>query len=277
MVKISSSRSLSKREADLVLSWEWDHQRLISVADIIRQMRCSQGYALKIAHVLRKKGWLEPIARGHYLLVGAERGPKGIPEMNPYIAARFFPKPYFFAYRFACAHYGMITQVPRIIHVAVTRLKWPQELKNVRFEFIPLTQKRFFGYTETVLMGEKINISDRERAVLDAIDRPDLVGGIETAVQALSQAGKRLNQSRIVTYLKKYDDSALLRRFGYLCELLKIKMRQHLLSYLLKQVRKDPVYLGSPQRWGKDGERQKRWNIILNVPQAELMGEVRIG
>ncbi|MFC1521901.1 type IV toxin-antitoxin system AbiEi family antitoxin [Elusimicrobiota bacterium] len=272
-----SKRSLSKREADLVLSWEWEKQRLVTVKDIMKRLRCSLGYACKILHVLGKKGWIEPLAKGHYLVVGAGRGPKGVPEMNPYLAARFFPKPHFFAYRFACAHYGLLTQIPRVFHVAVTRFKKPLELKNVRFEFIRLTKKRLFGYTEATVMGEKINICDRERTVLDALDRPDLVGGIEAATQAVFQGSKQMNSTKLLVYLKQYNDSALCRRFGYLCELLKISLPKNFVSYLLTQIKKDPAYLGSPKRWGKTGERNKRWNLILNVPQKELLGEVRIG
>ncbi|MCB4756092.1 MAG: hypothetical protein LHV69_03515 [Elusimicrobia bacterium] len=272
-----SQRSLSKREADIVLSWEWEKRRLVTVKDVMKRLRCSYGYARKLIHVLYRKGWIEPLAKGHYHVVGAERGPKGVPEMNPYLAARFFPKPNFFAYRFACIHHGLLTQIPRVIHVAVSRLKRPLELKNVRFEFIPLSKKRFFGHREAIVMGEKINVADRERAVLDALDRPDLVGGIEAAAQALSQGGHKLDPPTLLAYLKKYDDGALSRRFGYLCELMKIDLPKGVTSALLSQVKKDPAFLGSPQRWGTAGDRDKRWNLILNVPPAELLGEVRIG
>jgi len=256
---------------------EWDKRRLISLADIRKRLRCSIGHAKKLAYVLRKKGWIEPLARGHYLLVGADRGPKGIPEMNPYIAARFFPKPYFFAYRFACEHHGYLTQMPRVVQVAVLRRKQPLELKNMRFEFIPLFKKRFFGTEEATLMGEKVNISNKERTVLDSLDRPDLVGGIEVAAQVLYQSHNKLDHRRLLSYLHKYEDSALVRRFGYLCELLKINWPNNFASYLANQVRKDPAWLGSPKRWGTKGERQKRWNLILNVPQNELLGEIHIG
>ena len=72
---MATKRSLSKKEADLVLSWEWDNRRLVSLQDITKRLRCSSGYANKIAHVLHKKGWLDPLAKGKYLLIGAKRGP----------------------------------------------------------------------------------------------------------------------------------------------------------------------------------------------------------
>lgn len=272
-----AKRSLSKRESDLILALEWEKQRLVSLKDITKRLRCSYGYARKMAHVLHRKGWFEPIAKGHYLLIGADRGPKGIPEMNPYLVTRFLPKPYFLAYRFACTHHGLLTQVPSVIHVAVTHQKRPLELKNVRFEFIVLSKKRFFGFQEATVFGEKINVSDLERTVLDALVRPDLVGGIESAAQALFQAGRKLDRSKILTYLKRMNDSALARRFGYLAKLFEVELSSDLAAYLKTRVTKNRAFLGSPKRWGTQGERNQLWNLILNVPQAELMGEVRIG
>lgn len=196
-----SRRSLSKREADLVLALEWDKQRLLTVKDIMRRLRCSYVYACKMAHTLRKKGWLEQLARGHYLLVGADRGPKGVPDMNPYLVARLLPKSYFFAYRFACAHHGLLTQIPQVIHIALSNSKRPMELKNVRLEFVHVSRARFFGYEEATVMGEKINVSDRERSVLDALDRPELVGGIGLKGQ---MAGKN-QKAGLLTYTTLCD------------------------------------------------------------------------
>jgi predicted transcriptional regulator of viral defense system len=270
-------RSLSKREGDLVLALEWEKQRFISLKDIRRRLKCSAAYARYMAHALHEKGWLEPLAKGQYQLIGAERGPRGVPEMNPYVVARFLPKPYFFAYRFACEQHGLLTQVPTTIHVALKRPKRPMELKNVRFEFVVLTPKRFFGLEEITVLGEKIQVSDLERTVLDALDRPELVGGIEASIQAMFHAAKEADYARLLGYLKRMDDRALARRFGYLADQLKLELPKELSKHLQAQVNKNPAYLGSPARWGKDGQRDPDWNLVINVPKLELLGEVRIG
>lgn len=143
-----TERSLSKREAELVLALEWDKQRLVAVKDIVRRLRCSRNYAYKLAHTLRRKGWLEPITGANFLLVGADRGPKGVPEMNPLVIARLLPKPHFFAFRFACVQHGLLTQVPTVIHVALARPRRSVEIKNTRFEFIELSRSRLFGFEQ---------------------------------------------------------------------------------------------------------------------------------
>lgn len=270
-------RSLSKREADLVLALEWDKRRLVTIRDIVKRLRCRPNYAYWLAHALQKKGWLEPIVPGTFLLIGAERGPKGVPDATPYVVVDVLPKPYFFAYRWACVHHGLGTQVPSIVHVALARPKRPIEIKHTRFEFIELSPKRIFGYEEVVELGEKINVSDLERTVLDAIDRPELVGGIEAAAQAIFHAARKMDHRKISDYLQRFDDTALARRFGYLCEVLRVVLPKDLSEHLAAQPKRLPAYLGSPKRWGKDGQIDKRWGLIINVPKEELLGEVHIG
>lgn len=270
-------RSLSKREADLVLALEWDKQRLLTIKDIAKRLRCSPNYAYRLAHTLQRKGWLETIVPGTFLLVGAERGPKGVPEGNPFVVARVLPKPYFFAYRWACVHHGLGTQVPSVVHVALARRKRPIEIKHMRFEFVALSPKRIFGYEETTQFGEKINVTDMERTILDAIDRPELVGGIEAAAQAVFFGAKKMDHNKILDYLKRFNDAALARRFGYLCDVLKVILPKALNECLASHAKRLPAYLGTPARWGRGGQIDERWGLIINVPQDELMGEVRIG
>lgn len=111
---------------------------------------------------------------------------------------------------------------------------------------------------------------------MDALDRPELVGGIEAAVEILFHAAKKANFRRLLDYLGRFDDSALARRFGYLCEILRIRLPRDLNRYLAARAKRIPAYLGTPRRWGTQGELSKRWSLILNVPDRELLGEVRI-
>jgi len=271
-----SSRSLSNRESELILALEWEEKKTVSVREIQKRLKCSLGYASWLAHNLSKKGWLKSFAKGQYVLIPADRGPKGILEVNPYLIAGTLKKPYFLAYRFACNYHGLLTQVPSVVHIATSCKRRPLRVKKTRFEFVTLSPKRFFGFQEGSAFGEKIFVSDLERTVLDALDRAELVGGIESAARVLSHAAKKLNYSKLLDYLKKMNDSALARRLGYLSELLNIKLSPALSKYLKTRIKKDPAFLSSPARWGIHGRRDEEWNLIVNVPREELLGEVRI-
>lgn len=191
--------------------------------------------------------------------------------------ARILPRPYFFAYRWACMHHGLSTQIPRIVPVALVRPKRPVEFHFTRFEFIELAKSRMFGYLETTLAGERINVSDLERTTLDALDQPDLVGGVEIGASAVFHAARRWDQGRLLDYLRRFNDSALARRLGYLCGVLKVHLGLELSAYLAAQTGRIPAYLGTPRRWGKEGPLDERWSLRINVPKDELLGEVYIG
>ena len=82
---------------------------------------------------------------------------------------------------------------------------------------------------------------------------------------------------KLLDYLRRFDASALARRLGYLCELLKVRLPKDLSGYLWGQTNRLPAYLGMPGRWGKEGPLDKRWRLVINVPKQELLGEVHIG
>jgi predicted transcriptional regulator of viral defense system len=56
----------------------------------------------------------------------------------------------------------------------------------------PVTQK-FFGFEPVDVLGYEVLLSDREKTVIDCIDRPELAGGIGEAAYILGTASRRFN------------------------------------------------------------------------------------
>ena len=72
----------------------------------------------------------------------------------------------------------MTEQVPRTVFVQSTRRKRPVEVLGIRFRIVPVSQARLFGVTRRTLDGKAVQVTDREKTLLDAAARPDLSGGI---------------------------------------------------------------------------------------------------
>jgi len=268
-------RTLSSKESKLILQLEWDKKRVITLRDIKDILNCSKGYARKIAHILKTKQWLETIEPGHYILISADRGIEPVvPEMNPYIIVKILNEPYYFAYGIACLYHGLITQIPSIIHIVLRRKKQPIRLKNIEFNFIKIAGYKFFGWREVDLYGERINITNLEKTVIDSIDKPNLIGGIEETTRVLHRASKKINWNKLKSYVSKMNSSTLSRRLGYLLNILKVEFPNEFEDFLLSKVKKDKAYLDSPLRWGKSGKKDKKWNLIINVSYKELTGEI---
>jgi predicted transcriptional regulator of viral defense system len=66
-------------------------------------------------------------------------------------------------------------------------------------------------------------ITDREKTLVDACDRPELCGGILQIAQAL-RAIDILDWEKIDVYLDRFNSGAIYKRLGYLIEQLDVPM-----------------------------------------------------
>ncbi len=270
-------RSLSSKEARLILQLEWDKRKFVTHKDIMAILKCNYGSARKIAHRLVTKRWLERITAGKFLLVSADRGVEKVaPDMNPYVIIKTLNEPYYFSYRIACLYHGLTTQMPRTIYIVLLRQRPVIELKNIEFHFVKLLRHKFFGWNKVKVFNEEVNMADLEKTVLDAIDREELVGGIEEIVRIIWRSYERLDYKRIKEYLARTRSNALCRRLGFLFDFLGIKLTKDLESFLLKCVGRNKIPLASAARWGKEGNLNTKWNLIINVPCQLLKTEIEI-
>ena len=98
-----------------------------------------------------------------------------------------------------------------------------QRVKNGRFEFVTLNEKRFFGFKKQWINDfHKVYFSDREKTFLDCLFKPELAGGITEICKALYLSRGNLQPSRFQEYLVKYDTQAVYKRLGYILDLLEL-------------------------------------------------------
>ena len=88
------------------------------------------------------------------------------------------------------------------------------ELLGVRFELVFIKPERMFG---AALLGEpglRIRVTDRERTVIDMLDRSDLCGGVPAAAAVLEEAWPALDPERLTGYLERFAGGTVPRRLG---------------------------------------------------------------
>ena len=66
-------------------------------------------------------------------------------------------------------------------------------------------------------------LSDRDRAVLDAAQRPRLVGGLEVLAEAFAAATPKLHADTLTEYARRLGWAAALRRLGSLADALALE------------------------------------------------------
>jgi len=140
------------------------------------------------------------------------------------------------------------------------------ELLGVRFELVFIKPERMFGAELVGVPGLRIRVTDRERTVVDMLDRSDLCGGVPAAAAALVQAWSAFDAERLTTYLERFAGGTVPRRLGYLVERLGLRPPA---DPLLERWR---ALIGAGysllERGGPaEGPFVRRWRLRMNVPE----------
>ena len=271
-------RTLTPTEAQLVLNWQAKGQKSVTIDMLVGIMGSNKNYASKLLRRLERKGWLSKISSGVYGFIPASYGyEKRFPSMNPFLIGSEIIEPYYFAYSTSNSHYGFSTQLPSTYYIATTKERPSYLWRNTRFQFITLSPKKFFGFREEEIFGVKVKIADPEKTLIDAVDKMQYCGGIEEVVSVLQRGLKQVDESKLLTYVAKMDSYTLNQRLGFIIDFLEkerlAKPTSRLRDQLHQKIGKSPIYLDT--RRTRHGKYIRKWNIVLNVEDKELLSEIR--
>lgn len=260
--------SLSSEEADLLLSLASEEKTIFTIEDAYRHWKSDPSTPLRL-HRLEAKGWLERLERGKYLIVPFEAGPERQWTEDAYVLASFLIDPSAVAYWSALHHWNMTEQVPRVIYVQSTSRKFTsrKEVLGIRFWFVKVASRKFFGLHRQHVDHKRYSVTDREKTLIDCLDRPDLAGGIPEVSKALL-ASPSFDWKRIDEYLERFGSGAVVKRLGFLADSMQVQVpdREDRLgrwqSWLTAGLSKlDPSSPRQPHRI------ETRWGIRVNVDE----------
>ncbi len=265
-------RTLSKNESRVVLDLEWRGQKTVTLADIRAALGSSEPYARFLAHKLVRKGWLERLRPGLFRLIPAERGREGVADTNTLAAGAALVHPYFFSFGTACTHHGLTEQAFAEIYIACQQYRRPETIRGTRYVFVEVRRERFFGFAGANVLGETVQMATRERALLDALDRPQYAGGLGEVSRMVSRSWRKLSWEALLDLLRRWNESALVQRLGYLLDLHRIELSAEQRVALESLVRlRSKVHLGPRGKWGTSGKLVRPWNVVVNVPHDVLV------
>jgi len=268
----TTHRTLSRNESRVVLDLEWREQKTVTLAEVRAVLGSSDMYARFLASRLVQKGWLERLRPGLFRLIPADRGPEGVADTNPLTAGAVLIQPYFFSFGTACTFHGLTEQVFAEIYIACQQPRRPEVIRGTRYVYVAMPTDYFFGLEQVIALGEPVQMAKRERALLDALDRPRYAGGIGEVSRMVSRAAGKLSWDALLDLLRRWDLSALVQRLGYLLDLHQIEVPAKRRTALIKLMRPaSHVHMGPRQKWGTSGKLVKTWNIIENVPHSILI------
>ena len=259
---------LSRKESLLLSALSEKGKTIFNLKDIIDELKCSYEYAKVLANNLAKKKWIILLRRGIYLIVPLAAGVKSHYTEHEFVIASHLVSPCYIAYWSALSFHGLTEQIPFTVFVATTKRARSREVLNTRYKFVTLNRRKFFGFTATAIGAYKVNISDYEKTITDALDHLQFCGGISEVAKCLWNAREKISLERVVAYAEKMENTAILKRLGYLIEILNIDIDEKTLLKVRELISAGISVLdpGMP----RIGHYTTRWNLLLNVTRERL-------
>jgi predicted transcriptional regulator of viral defense system len=232
-------------------------------------MEALQGIASNAARQLLsdmvKRGLLMRIRNGLYYIIPFDQDPETfIPDWHLLAGPLTKGNDYYIGYYSALQLHQLITQ-PSLTEMIVTNHQLKPaviKVRDVTFQFIYHNQTHFFGSTEVwVDSFAKVVCSDLEKTFVDCLFKPEYGGGIVEIGKALYQAKTAIDFEKLIEYCKRFDSQAVIKRLGFLLELLKIG--EPIIEKL--QDLKTDSYILLDTEMEKDGKSLSRWSIRQNI------------
>jgi predicted transcriptional regulator of viral defense system len=272
------TRSLSPTESRIVLALVEQGRREIARPEIVQLLGVSSKAADHVIHSLRRKGWLERASWGRYLLIPPDQGPDALGESNLLALASRIAEPYYVGYGTAAGHYGLTTQHRNVIWLVTPVHLRDRRVGEAEVRIVNPASRKFFGFGPIDVLGYKTVISDREKTVIDCVDRPELAGGVGEVASILATASRRFDWQKAADYLERIGSAPLVRRFGWLADHAGADIPPDVRERLLRLAGHSRKAFLGPKAEGKDAiGYDVTWRLFVNVTREELHGSAGLG
>lgn len=254
--------SLSQQETNFLTYFAATGKRLIRV-DEAEAFLHSRPAAAKTLSRLARKGWLQRLERGLYLIIPLEAGPERAWSENSFVIGSQLVFPGAIAYWSAFRFWNWTEQIPQVTFVQTTKRKKTLRLDGGTYQFVTVQARYFYGIANRSLEGASVLVTDPEKTCIDAAARPDLSGGIQQLAQALKAYQGSLDWNKLDRYLVQWGGGTVAKRLGYLIEALQIAVPPEMLIGWQRLVTKG-ISLLEPGLDPK-GQVVTRWQLQINV------------
>jgi len=262
MVNNNTIRSLTRKEAELVARLTYEQKDIVTTKDVDDYLTNGFAYRRKLISSLKKKKLFIPIKNGVYIFVPLDAVPTGRRISELLIPAVFFPDgDYYIGYSTMYNYYNMTDQQFQTVYILNPRISCVRTITGITFKFIKISAKKMYGLETIEIRGKKVNVSSKERTLIDLLYYSNPVGGADAAADILTRfiREKKCNVKKVIEYAVIFPVIITRKRIGLSLE--KAGVADKLLAPLLKSVKKTSLISFTSDRKGKINEK---WRVIVS-------------
>ncbi len=264
-----SRKGLSKKESLLLSRLAGEGERIIEIEDIEKTLDENYDNAKKIASDLKKKGWLDRIQRGKYMIVPLEAGESGKSTEHEFLIASELVSSYYIGFLSALNFHGLTDQTPMSVFVATTKRARDRTIHDIPYHFVTLREEKFFGTKEYSVGRKTVKISDPEKTLVDCLDHIEYSGGIEEVANGLKE--ETLDLDKLVKYVLRVGNGAAIKRLHYLLNLLRREIPEDLERRLKENYSRSYSLLDSTGP--AEGKYKSEWMLRINISEGDILGD----
>jgi predicted transcriptional regulator of viral defense system len=146
----------------------------------------------------------------------------------------------------------------------------PETISGRRAVWTVVPTEQFFGFEEHRPYGYPVRVTTVERTLLDAMQSPELCGGIDNVLRAWAFARDGLNLDSLVHLIDRFDLPELRQRTGFILEEMGLT-HPAIDAWLASSPRGESGRLDANEPYS--AEINPRWNLSVNAPLGALRDE----
>ena len=224
----------------------------------------------KLMRDMIKRGLLLRLKEGVYWIIPYEQEASTY-FPNWHMIAKYLvgDADYYIGYYSAMEIHNLITQPSLVERIVVNKQVRPTilEIAGIRFQFIYHNKDHFFGNKKIWIDGfNKVSCSDLEKTFIDGLYKPDYAGGIVEIAKALYKSKDKIDYQKLYHYCERFKTQSIIKRLGFLLELLEIKSP---ISELLQRLKSDSFILLDPS-YERKGKWISKWNVLQNMETTDI-------
>jgi predicted transcriptional regulator of viral defense system len=214
---------------------------------------------------MTRRGLLMRLKEGIYYVIPYEQNAETfMPDWHLIAEHIVKDTAHYIGYYSALQIHSLITQPSLKEQIVVSKQLRPSEIKirNISFQFIYHNEKHFFGSKKIWVNNfNKVLCSDLEKTIIDCLFKPDYAGGIVEVAKAINISKDKIKFNQLLDYTKKFNSQAVIKRLGFLLDVLEIN--NEIVEELQKL--KTASYTVLDTELPKTGKLISRWSIQQNV------------
>ncbi len=228
----------------------------------------------KLLSDMAKRGLLMRVKEGLYYVIPFELDAETfMPDWHLLAQYLVGDADYYIGYFSALQIHSLTTQPHLKEQIVVNRQIKPSTLliKNIPFQFIYHNEKHFFGNKKTWIDSyNKVQCSNLEKTFIDCLFKPQYAGGITEIAKAIHKSKDKIDYPTLLDYAKRFHSQAVIKRLGFLLELLEIK---HPVIDELQKLRSNSFVALEPS-YPKEGKTIFRWAIQQNIDNDSILSPI---